>query len=199
MSAPEKEPHNSQSYLAELAAYISVDVETAGPCPNQHALLSIGACTLVEPRKTFYVELQPDREDALPEALAVSGLSMERLKREGVAPTLALRHFETWLRDAVPGNHPLFVAFNAAFDWMFLSDYFCRYIGYNPFGHSALDIKAYYMGMTGSIWKETSMYHVGRVFGSGRKLTHNALQDAIDQGEIFLQMLTQNQKKPVDR
>ena len=33
--------------------------ETAGPNPADYALLSIGACTLLEPRATFYAELQP--------------------------------------------------------------------------------------------------------------------------------------------
>ena len=38
-------------------AYISVDVETAGPNPGQYSLLSIGACLVFVPAKTFYVEL----------------------------------------------------------------------------------------------------------------------------------------------
>ncbi len=39
--------------------YITVDIEAAGPNPHDYSLLSIGAATLDEPRKSFYVELQP--------------------------------------------------------------------------------------------------------------------------------------------
>ncbi len=40
----------------------------------------------------------------------------------------------------------MFVALNAPFDWMFVADAFWRYLGRNPFGPSALDIKALYLG-----------------------------------------------------
>ena len=40
---------------------------------------------------TFYVELKPDRSDYLPEALAISGLSMDSLKEHGTAPQLRCR------------------------------------------------------------------------------------------------------------
>ena len=59
-----------------IEVFVSVDVETAGPHPGGHALLSIGACLVYDPGQTFYVELQPDRQAAVPEALAVSKLSL---------------------------------------------------------------------------------------------------------------------------
>ena len=40
---------------SDLAAYISVDIETAGPNPSQYAMLSIGACLVCEPQRTFYL------------------------------------------------------------------------------------------------------------------------------------------------
>ena len=52
-------------------AYISVDVETAGPSPSQYSLLSIGACLVSRPEKSFYIELQPVNDKMLPEALAI--------------------------------------------------------------------------------------------------------------------------------
>ncbi len=81
-------------------AYICVDVETAGPIPGEYSLLSIGACTILEPQSTFYIELKPINENFTPEAANVHKLSMQRLMVEGVAPDEALQQFEEWLKDA---------------------------------------------------------------------------------------------------
>jgi len=83
------------------------------------------------------------------------------------------------------------VALNATFDWMFVNDYFHRFLQRNPFGHSALDIKAFYMGLAGVNWAQTSMKALAARYLSGRKLTHNALQDARDQGEVFRHILAE--------
>lgn len=166
--------------------YVSVDVETAGPSPSRYSLLSIGACLISQPDKSFYIELQPVTEEMLPETFAIHGLSMEALKTNGVPPAEAMASFDSWLKEVVPNDQvPIFVAFNAAFDWMFVSDYFHRYLGHNPFGHAAIDIKAYYMGFKGSTWKETSLQKVSRDYLFGRKISHNAEEDALDQAEIF--------------
>lgn len=170
--------------------YISVDVETAGPYPAAFAMLSIGACLVDDPEAGFYVELRPDRDRVDARALAVSGLSMERLAAEGSEPAQALEAFEGWLAQVVPeGSVPILVAFNAGFDWMFVNDYFHRYLSRNPFGHAAIDVKAYYMGMTGVTWARTSMRHVAPVAGEPLVLTHHALEDAQAQARIFAELL----------
>jgi DNA polymerase III epsilon subunit-like protein len=171
-------------------AYISVDVEASGPAPGQYALLSIGACTLAEPRNTFYIELQPTGENFQQEAMQVHGLSLSELAQRGAAPAEAMQRFAVWLEGAVPGGvKPVFVSFNAAFDWMFVHDYFHRFLGYNPFGHAALDIKSFYMGLAGVSWEQTSLAFVSPRYLESQRLSHNALEDALDQACIFAKML----------
>jgi DNA polymerase III epsilon subunit-like protein len=167
--------------------FISVDVETAGPTPGDYAMISIGACPVDEPERGFYVELKPDREAVIDSALAVSGLSMEVLAKDGTPPKTAMEQFAQWIRDVVPPqtHRPVFVGFNAVFDWMFVNEYFVRYGIENPFGHGGLDIKSYYVGMMGSTWEQTSMRHLSPKYLSGRPLSHNALGDARDQAELF--------------
>jgi DNA polymerase III epsilon subunit-like protein len=167
--------------------FISVDVETAGPTPGDYAMISIGACPVDEPERGFYVELKPDRDAVIDSALAVSGLSMETLAAEGTDPRAAMEEFAQWIRDVVPPqtHRPVFVGFNAVFDWMFVNEYFVRYDVENPFGHGGLDIKSYYVGMMGSTWEQTSMRHLSPKYLSGRPLSHNALGDARDQAELF--------------
>ena len=175
-----------------LEAYVSVDVETAGPNPSQYSLLSIGACPVTDPQRTFYVDLRPVNDYATPDALAVSGLSLEQLAEHGLPPAEAMARFEAWLAAEIPSDRqPVFVAFNAPFDWMFVNDYFHRFLGRNPFGYTALDLKAFYMGLTGVDWPETTMRYVAARYLSGRQLTHHALRDAQDQAELFQKMLAE--------
>lgn len=165
---------------------ISVDIEAAGSIPSQHALLSIGACTLTQPQQTFYAELIPDKDEFDAQALQVHGLDPQQLKDNGLPPEEAMQQFADWLKTNLPpGEKPIMLAFNAPFDWMFIHDYFIRYLGNNPFGHSAIDIKAVYLGATGKSWQETSGVYLHTRYHDGSKLTHNALEDAIAQGEIF--------------
>jgi ribonuclease T len=178
------------SFSSEIPTYVSVDIETSGPHPRQHSILSIGACLVARPNVTFYVELKPVNDQYTPEALSISGLSMNRLLEEGITPVEAMQRFEKWLAQNIPSDvRPIFVAFNAAFDWMFINDYFHYYLGYNPFGHSALDIKALYMGMKRVPWRSTSFRYVSANELDNRELKHNALEDAIDQGMIFSKLL----------
>ncbi len=172
--------------------YISVDIETAGPAPARYPMLSIGACQVADPGQTFYVELKPDRDLVDRQALKVSGLDIEQLKIDGVDPARAMGEFARWANLArAAAGPPIFVAYNAPFDWMFVQAYFQRYDVENPFGHSALDMKALAMGLLNIRWSETGMQHVSERLESPVTLSHNALQDAQDQAYLFQRILSQ--------
>ena len=176
--------------IPEPEAYVCVDVETAGPVPADYSLLSIGACTIFEPQRTFYIELKPINNKLTPEAASVHHLTLDRLLKEGEPPKKALLGFEQWLvNEAAPNRLPLFVAFNAAFDWMFVNYYFHHYLGRNPFGHTAIDIKAFYMGKAGVPWAQTSWRYLDPAYKPEEKLTHHALQDALDQAILFRKLI----------
>ena len=175
---------------ARPVTLISVDIEAAGPSPSNYAMLSIGACVIDEPQTEapdhFYAELQPDREGVLDSAMSVGGFTLDGLRASGTDPKTAMQAFADWIDSVTPeGSRAVMVGFNAPFDWMFVADYFDRYLGRNPFGHSALDIKAFYMGVTGRSWAETSMVHVAEHYRVTVDLTHNALDDARDQAALF--------------
>jgi DNA polymerase III epsilon subunit-like protein len=185
------------SELKNKEAYVSVDIEAAGPNPSQYSMLSIGAWIVGFPQKTFYIELKPIHTNYSPEALEINSLSLDSLTKTGMEPGEAMRRFEDWIQAETPsGYKPVFVAFNAPFDWMFINDYFMRYLGRNPFGHTALDIKSYYMGFKGCSWQETTMGSIGPQYFENHHHTHNALQDALDQGKIFEMLLAQTSGKP---
>ena len=165
---------------------VSVDIEASGPSPSQGSMLSIGACLVDDPEVGLYLELKPlpDRpwQD---EAEQIHGLKRDRLEKEGVEPAAALRDLESWLGQHCAGRKPVFVGFNAPFDWMFVADYFWRYLGRNPFGISALDLKSYYMAREGvDAWEQTRKVHVSARLGLDPNHSHHALDDARSQARL---------------
>ena len=83
--------------IARREIFVSVDVETSGPIPGEYSLLSIGACEVYNEEQTFLCELKPISQKADPEALRVTGLSLEKLEQTGLAPNDAMRRFADWL------------------------------------------------------------------------------------------------------
>ena len=165
---------------------ISVDIEASGPTPALGSLLSLGACLVDDPSIGLYLELKPAPD--LPwsaEAEQVHGLDRGRLERDGLEPAAAMRHFADWLDGVAHGRWPIFVGFNAPFDWMFVADCLWRHLGRNPFGVSALDLKSYFMGREAiARWAETRKVHAKRRYGIDLDETHNALSDARDQARL---------------
>lgn len=189
-SAPDASASPVRERPPRPESWVSVDVETSGPSPSLHSILSIGACLLDDPDKEFYVELKPTTDAFVESAMRVSGLSHADLTASGVDPREAMERFEQWLATAVPADSvPVFAGFNAPFDWMFVAEWFERFLGRNPFGHSAIDIKSYFLGFAAETWFETSMTKVSALYLGGRDLSHNALEDAKDQAELFRAMI----------
>ena len=156
--------------------YISVDVETAGPIPGEYSLLSIGACDVDDDFKSFSIEFKPINTNADPKALEVTGLSLEDLAKRGEAPAAAMAAFAAWANALAGDDRALvFVGFNAPFDWSFVNYYFHRFTGGNPFGFAALDIKALYMGATGSTWADTRSSQIAKSpLGKGQAIVMDA-------------------------
>lgn len=166
--------------------FISVDVETAGPIPGRYSLLSIGACDVYRPEHQFSCELKPVSKDYVPEALAVTGLSLEVLAKTGLDPKEAMAQFAAWAQSLRrDGESLVFVGFNAAFDWSFVNYYFHQFLGANPFGFAALDIKSLYMGATGSAWSDTRSSRMVAALKPQGAGDHSALHDALFQAELF--------------
>jgi ribonuclease T len=169
-------------------AYISVDIEAAGPIPATYSLLSLGAVAVDEPPSTFYIEFRPVNERSVPEAIKVVGRTLQEFLQTGRDPKEAMIAFRDWIDSVAKDKKPVFVGFNATFDWAFVNFYFHHYLGYNPFGFGGLDIKSYYMGMTGCTWGDTRSSRIAPEFTSSSPHTHQALDDAIEQAEMFRKM-----------
>lgn len=158
--------------------FISVDVETAGPIPGDYSMLSLGACVVGCATEGFYVEVKPINDNFVPEALKVSGFDLAKLANTGEPPEVAVKKLAEWIKKVAGDSTPVFVGFNAGFDWSFVNWYLIRYLGDNSFGFAPLDVKAYYMGLVGCGWEETKSSRIRPDFQPVKPGDHNALADA---------------------
>ena len=172
--------------------WFSVDVECSGQTPLEGSLISIGACLVDDPTRTFYIELRPD--PAKPwgrKEERVHGLTRARLEAEGVDRSEGVRRFADWVRATVeevaPESAPLLVGFNTPFDWMWLCMAFAEAGVRNPFGMSAIDLKSIYYAIHGGddlTWKKTVKRFVRQLYPTDLIADHHALADAVEQAEL---------------
>jgi DNA polymerase III epsilon subunit-like protein len=154
--------------------YFCVDVESSGPIPGKHSLLSVGLTHVrrfqgtYQPFEDLYVELKPTFPVFDEAAMAVNKLKPEELIARGLAPRDAMQKIVSWIRSQQKDDRerPVFVAHNAPFDWMFFTYYCGHYDAENPFGHSALDTKALAMGKLNVAWNQTSLKTVASMLAN---------------------------------
>lgn len=182
-----------------MEIYVSTDVETDGPIPGVYSMLSVGSAAYLPDKtlhSTFAVNLETlpgasQHPDTMrwwrgqPEAWAAS--------REDVRPPEEAMHsYLAWLK-SLPGE-PVFVAYPAAFDFMYVCWYLNRFTGENPFGWQALDIKTYAMSLLGLEFLDTVKRNMPRRWFDDLPYTHKALDDAISQGALFCNMRAEHRR-----
>jgi hypothetical protein len=180
--------------MAEI--YVSTDVETDGPIPGVHSMLSFASAAYLADKTlvgTFSANLEtlpgasPHPEtmrwwETQPEAWAACRQSLR-------SPEEVLREYSTWLK-GLPGK-PVFVGYPVVFDYMFVQWYLHKFTGGSPFSFSALDIKTYAMVLLKKEYHETVKAVMPRRWFDGLPHTHRALDDAIEQGALFCNMLAE--------
>jgi hypothetical protein len=177
--------------------YVSTDVETDGPIPGPHSMLSFASAayradkTLVS---TFTANLEtlPDAEPH-PKTMAWWNQhrdAYEATRRKLLHPGEAMRSYLTWVK-GLPGR-PVFVAYPAGFDFLFVYWYLIRFTGESPFSFSALDVKTYAMAMMKCEYRDAVKRNMPAQWFDPLPHTHQALDDALEQGALFCNMLAEN-------
>ncbi|MFN7919626.1 MAG: 3'-5' exoribonuclease [Bryobacteraceae bacterium] len=180
--------------------YISTDVETDGPIPGPHSMLSLGSAAYSSDRKliaTFSANLEtlPGAEGH-PDTMAWWTTQPEAwaaCRKDLQPPEQAMRDYLAWVKQL--GGRSVFVAYPAGFDFTFVYWYLIKFTGYSPFSHSALDMKTLAMALLKKPYRESVKRNMPRRwFAAGKKHTHTALDDAIEQGALFCSMLEELEK-----
>lgn len=178
--------------------YFSADVETDGPIPGPYSILSFaivcaGSFDGLQFRRpenydrVFYRELKPISNSFQQEALDVNGLDRNRLCIEGMAPELAMTEAFNWINENANGAKPVLVAYPLSFDWTWLYWYFIQFCKTgSPFDYSrCFDIKTALAVKAGIPISAAGRSRLDSSLSSKRQHTHHAVDDAIEQAEIF--------------
>lgn len=176
--------------------YVSTDIEADGPIPGPHSMLSFASAAF-RADKTLVgsfeanLSLLPGAEGnpqtmawwkTQPEAWAACRTNLRE-------PSEAMPAYVAWLK-SLPGK-PVFVAYPAAYDFMFVYWYMMRFAGESPFSHSALDIKSYAMAVLGTEYRQSTKRNMPKRWFDNLPHTHVALDDAIGQGALFCNILAE--------
>lgn len=178
--------------------YFSADIETDGSIPGPYSILSFALVyagafdgeTFYRPTAydhRFYTELRPISDQFELEALSVNGLDRDNLIENGEDPSNAMTRAADWVRQISGSGEPVFVAYPLSFDWSWLYWYFVKFsLSGSPFGYSrCFDVKTAMAVKLGRTINGSGRNNVPEQLRSMNRHTHHALDDAIEQAEIF--------------
>jgi len=118
--------------------------------------------------------------------------------REGlVSPRGAMVDCKTWLEAMRVFGRPIVVGAPSGFDFTFMYYYFQRFLGESPIGFASLDLRSYAAAVMKRPYR-----HVGKRqypaewIDENLPHTHVALDDAIEQGCITINMIRHNLELP---
>ena len=180
--------------------YISTDVETDGPIPGPNSMLSMGSAAYTPDKRlvsTFSVNFEllegaaPDPKTAA--WWATQPAAWAACREDLEAPAAAMNRYVAWIA-TLPGK-PVFVAYPAGFDFLFVYWYLMRFVGESPFSHSALDMKTYAMALLKKGYRDSTKRNMPKSWFDPLPHSHVALDDAIEQGALFCNMLQANQAR----
>lgn len=177
--------------------YISTDVETDGPIPGPHSMLSFGSAAYTADKQllaTFSANLHIlPGASADPKTAAwweTQPEAWQACRQNPEDPALAMPRYVAWIK-SLPGR-PVFVAYPAGFDFLFVYWYLMRFAGESPFSHSALDMKSFAMALLKTDYRASTKRNMPKRWFDKFPHIHVALDDAIEQGALFCNMLREN-------
>jgi hypothetical protein len=187
--------------MSKPEIYVSTDIEADGPIPGPHSMLSFASAAYTDNKQivgTFSANLEtlPDAE-AHPNTQAwwdKNPDAWHACRQDPHPPEKAMPDYVVWLKQ-LPGK-PVFVGYPAAYDFMFVYWYLIKFAGESPFSHSALDIKTFVMSVLQKGYRESTKRNMPKHWFDKLPHTHVALDDAIEQGALFCNILAETRNQP---
>lgn len=181
--------------------FISVDIETDGRIPGPNSMLSFGAAAFTEEKRllgTFSANLETlpgaaGERDTM-EWWATQKEAWAACRENPQRPEIAMKKFVEWV-ESFEDYSPVFVGYPAGFDFTFLYWYAIKFVDRSPFSFAALDIKSFAMAALRTKFRKTTKKNFpARWFPKNKPHTHIAVEDAIGQGELFINILREVKK-----
>lgn len=174
------------------------DIEADGNFPGLSSMLSFATAAFDIDKNllgTFEVNL-----DLLPNAKPSTDTmkfwnSTELTKKAYAAtrvntvdPKVAMERYKEWL--ASLGGITIFVGYPAAYDFKWIDYYFHNFVGDNPYGFSkVIDVKSFAWSEIGGRFTRCTKRNMPKEWFDDFPHTHVAIDDAIEQGAMFINML----------
>jgi len=186
--------------------YISCDIEADGPCPGLFSMLSFGLAAFTLDKRlvgTFSRNLevldgaQTDERTMKWWAQADQAAAYAKSREGLTSPRGAMVDCKSWLEDMKVFGRPIVVGAPSGFDFTFMYYYFQRFLGESPIGFASLDLRSYAAAVMKRQYR-----HVGKRQYPAEWIdddlphTHVALDDAIEQGCILINMMRHNLELP---
>ncbi|MEX0598430.1 MAG: exonuclease [Candidatus Paceibacterota bacterium] len=190
--------------------YISIDIESDGPIPGENSMLSLGAAAfcLENVNKIFYNDIFVEGKlistystnlELLPNATpnpdtmkfwSDNKFAYDETRRNLLSPDIAMFNFDQWLQSFKP-RQCVAVCYPAGYDFTWVYWYLMKFVGKSQFSHSALDIKTLVMGALKTNYRNSVKKNFPKRWFGKSKHSHIALDDAIEQGEIFCKIMNE--------
>lgn len=177
--------------------YVSTDIEADGPIPGEYSMLSFGSAAFTADKEmiaTFSANLKTlpgaKQDEETMKWWQTQGKAWEACRKNTRDPQVVMKEYAAWLKSL--GGTPVFVAYPASFDFTFIYWYLVKFSGECPFSFAALDIKTYAMAILKKPFLTVYKSTMPQEWFDECKKSHIALDDAVEQGHLFCNMLKAN-------
>lgn len=180
--------------------FLSYDVEADGPCPGLSSLLSLGIAGFNESGEVVFeyeANLMPLADAKANEETMRWWMRPEQheaweyVQKNRRPPNVVFQELKKHIDELKKKYRIGTVAWPANYDWQWINYYFHRFVGENPIGFSSRCIATYAWCMAKNRghndridmtrWTDPRFPH-----------THKALDDAKEQGAMFIKMWREN-------
>jgi hypothetical protein len=189
-------------------AFLSIDGETDGPVAGLFSLRSVGMALFstegnvlwsyeanIKPlpdanvdQKTWSWWTEPDQKEAFDH--------MQRNQRD---PREVFQELADKFRQLKQIYKIFVICWPACFDWAFIQFYMYKFVGENPLGRAAKCATSYAWAMAKTSNPNVSINTLLDAWDDKRfQHTHKALDDALEQGARFINMLKENTRNGKD-
>ena len=192
-----------------MEIYFSTDIESDGPYPGAYSMLSFGTAAF-NPEGNLIGTFEANLE-TLPGAKQHPDTmrfwseqpdAWVACRKDCKPPKKVMPAYVKWVEDVIKPYQELYgrkvkpvtVGFPITFDFAFMNYYMGEFAKYNPFSFSALDIKTMAMVVLGKEFRQCTKRNFPKRWFSEKKHTHIGIDDAIEQGEMFFNILKESRE-----
>lgn len=182
--------------------YISGDVEANGPTLGRHSMLSAGLAAYDIDKNllgSFSVNIEEiENGEQHPDNMefwAKNQAAYDATRINMVSPKEAAERMDEWLSNF---KYKLFIGFPAVYDFKWIDYYLQTYANSTPFGHSkVIDLKTLAFAMIKPVnFGNAAKRNFPKRWFDNFSHTHIAVDDAIEQGAMGINMIRELQGLP---